>query len=897
MTKSVQSDQTVTELADTTCPYCGVGCGVIVTQENAEYKVRGNPDHPANLGRLCSKGAALADTLDDEGRMLTPQINGLQVSWDEALDLMAKRFKSYIDEYGRDSVAMYVSGQLLTEDYYVANKLMKGFIGNANIDTNSRLCMSSVVAAQKRAFGSDSVPCSYEDLERTNLIVIEGSNTAWCHPVIFQRIRQAKKDNPNLEVVVIDPRKTATCDIADLHLQINSGMDAFLFNGLLTHLNDRGEINKLFVDNCVEGLDAALASAYESSGDINKVAEICGLDLDDLKQFYALFAGKEKVVTLFSQGINQSSSGTDKVNAVINCHLISGRIGRPGMGAFSLTGQPNAMGGREVGGLANQLAAHMDLQNEKHRNLVQQHWQSPYIADTEGYKAVDLFDAILDDKIKALWVIGTNPAVSMPNSNRVREALEHCDFLVVQDCMQSTDTTDHGHVLLPAITWGEQDGMVTNSERRISRQRSFKAAPGEAKPDWEIISLFAEKMGFAEQFNYTSAKDIFVEFASLSGKENNASRDFDISFFADLDEKGYAQFKPLQWPVTFKQPTGTARLFEDGKFFTPSGKAQMIAVTPRGAANPLSEQYPLILNTGRIRDQWHTMTRTGKSPKLSTHISEAYLQVNPLDAEKKSITEDNLVNVSSAWGEVTVRACISGDVPAGMVFMPMHWNDQYASNAVVDTLVNPDRDPYSGQPEFKHTPVAIKRVKKSWYGFLLSRRQIDLSSQDYWNLNKGHSLWRYEMAGNETPGNWAENARTLLCASEKDVSWMEYFDQSAQCYRAARLVGDKLESCIFIGPEPHLPNRDWLMALFDNENLNDKEKAFLLSGRPSESTDDAGPSVCACFGVGRNTILKAIAEDNLDSVELIGKALQAGTNCGSCIPEITALLNEAGKNN
>jgi len=755
--------------------------------------------------------------------------------------------------------------------------------------------MSSVVAAQKRAFGSDSVPCTYEDLERTNLIVIVGSNTAWCHPVIFQRIRQAKKDNPNLEIVVIDPRKTATCDIADMHLPIRSGKDAVLFNGLLTYLNDQGEINRLFVDNCVYGMDAALDAAYESSADAQKVADECGLSKEQLEQFYALFARKEKVVSLFSQGINQSTSGTDKVNAIINCHLISGRIGRSGMGVFSLTGQPNAMGGREVGGLANQLTAHMDLENPAHRNLVKQHWQSPHMAETAGYKAVELFDAILDDKIKALWIIGTNPAVSMPDSNRVREALSHCEFLVVQDCMQNTDTTDFAHVIFPASTWGERNGMVTNSERRISRQRAFREAPGEALPDWKIISMVAQDMGFKKAFDYESPREIFAEFAALSGKENNGSRDFDISAFADLDDKAYEQFIPIQWPVTFSQPTGTKRLFEDGRFFTESGKAQMIAVTPQPPAVSICKEYPFVLNTGRIRDQWHTMTRTGKSPRLSTHISEAFLQIHPDDARDNNIVEDNLVCVTSEWGEVTVRSCICESTPRGMVFMPMHWNDQYASSAVADMLINPDRDPYSGQPEFKHTPVAIKVVEKAWYGFVLSRRQLDLSTQDYWNLNKGHKLWRYEIAGNETPDNWAENSRALLCAHDKDVSWMEYYDQSVQRYRAARLVGDQLESCIFIGPDQHLPNRDWLMALFDKTGLNDKEKAFLLSGRPSELADDAGSSVCACFGVGRNVILKAIEDNKLDSVDAIGKTLQAGTNCGSCIPELRALLKEAGK--
>jgi len=887
MSDSLNSENKITK---TTCPYCGVGCGIVVSEAQGVFSVKGNPDHPSNLGRICSKGAALADTLDDEGRMLQPQINGIAVNWDQASSLVANKFKDYIDEHGAGSVALYVSGQLLTEDYYVANKFMKGFIGSANIDTNSRLCMSSVVAAQKRAYGSDSVPCCYEDLERTNLIVIVGSNTAWCHPVIFQRIRQAKKNNPNCQVVVIDPRKTATCDIADMHLAINSGKDSVLFNGLLVYLNDHGEINKQFVENCVEGLQQTLNAAYESSPNIEHVAQLCGLEAEQLKEFYEMFARKEKVISLFSQGVNQSHNGTDNINAIINCHLFSGRIGRPGMGAFSLTGQPNAMGGREVGGLANQLTAHMDLEKSEHRKLVQQHWQSPRIADTAGYKAVDLFDAILDDKIKALWVIGTNPAVSMPDNNRIREALQHCDFLVVQDCMQNTDTSDLAHVLLPASTWGERDGMVTNTERRLSRQRAFRAAPGEALPDWKIISMVADKMGFSSGFNYQLPVEIFTEYAALSGKENNGSRDFDISLFSDLDEKGYEQFIPTQWPVKFNQLSGTPRLFEDGKFFTTSGKAQMLPIVPEEPANPVSEKYPLILNTGRIRDQWHTMTRTGKSPKLSTHLSEAFVQIHSNDANRYNISSDNLVNVKSAWGDATVRACISDDTPEGMVFMPMHWNDQYASNALVDKIVNPDRDPFSGQPEFKHTPVTIKSVKKSWYGFLLSRRQLDLSSQDYWNLNKGHSLWRYEIAGNEAPDCWAEHARNLICAHEENVAWMEYLDQSRKQYRAARMVGNQLESCIFISPNEHLPNRDWLMALFNKDNLDDKDKAFLLSGRAGEVSDDAGASVCACFGVGRNTILKAIKENNLQSVDAIGKALQAGTNCGSCIPELAELL-------
>jgi assimilatory nitrate reductase catalytic subunit len=881
----------MSDITRTTCPYCGVGCGILVEYRGGVASVKGNPDHPSNQGRLCSKGAALGETLSLEGRLLSPFINGAQVGWDAALNTVADSFSRVIEEHGPDAVAFYVSGQLLTEDYYVANKLMKGFIGSANIDTNSRLCMSSVVAGYKRAFGSDTVPCSYEDFDRTNLIVLVGSNTAWCHPVVYQRIKQAKKNNPNLDVVVIDPRRTSTCEIADMHLQVQSGTDGVLFNGLLVHLNKHDEINKLFVDNCTEDLDDALSAAYDSSGSIEQVAKACDLSCEQVEQFYALFSRKEKVITLFSQGINQSISGTDKVNSILNCHLFSGRIGRSGMGPFSLTGQPNAMGGREVGGLANQLAAHMDLENAEHRSIVQKHWNAPLIADKVGYKAVDLFDAILDNKIKALWIIGTNPAVSMPNNTRVRQALEHCEFLVVSDCVEDTDTAGYAHVLLPAATWGERDGMVTNSERRISRQRAFKKAPGEAKPDWWIISQVAQRLGFKEEFNYSSPREIFVEYAALTGKENNGTRDLDISLLAELDEKAYQHFLPLQWPVTFKQPAGTKRMFEDGKFFTASGKAQFIAVKPKVPANKTDKKYPYILNTGRIRDQWHTMTRTGKSPRLSTHIPEAFIQIHPDDAKANEIINDELVKVISNWGEAVVRSVVTEDIKQGMVFMPMHWNDQLAGNAGTNALVNPDQDVISGQPEFKHTPVNIKACKPAWYGFLLSRRRFEIASQNYWNLSRGYDLWRYEVAGDETPDDWADHVRGILCAHEQDVGWMEYFDSSRQTYRAARLVGDKLESCVFIGPDHHLPSRDWLMALFEKDILNDQDKAFLLSGRPGESNEDAGTSVCACFGVGRNVILKTIKDKKLTTVEEIGDALQAGTNCGSCLPELKELLD------
>lgn len=875
----------------TTCPYCGVGCGVIATPENdGTVSIKGDPQHPANQGRLCSKGAALGETVSHEGRLLQPEIEGTPCSWDTALDYVANKFRNIIDQHGPDAVAFYVSGQLLTEDYYLANKLMKGFIGSANIDTNSRLCMSSAVAGYKRAFGSDTVPCSYEDLEHAKLIVLTGSNTAWCHPVVYQRIARAKKDNPDLKIVVIDPRRTATCDIADLHLALHPGSDTALFNGLLVYINDNKERNDLFVENHTEGMSEALASAQTQAGTIRQVAELCGLSLDDIETFYKLFARTERVVTLFSQGINQWSFGTDKVNAIINCHLLTGRIGRPGMGPFSITGQPNAMGGREVGGLANQLAAHMQLDDPQHRELVQRFWESPLIAAKEGLKAVELFQAIEQGTIKAVWIMATNPSVSLPDADRVRAALTRCDFVVVSDCVSNTDTTAFANVLLPAQSWGEKDGTVTNSERRISRQRSFLNVAGEARPDWWIIAQVAQRLGFKKYFDYSHPSCIFREHAALSSYENNGQRDFDLSALAGISKEEYEELKPVQWPVSFNSLDGSKRLFGDGRFYTPSGKARFVAVSSATPANAPSDKFPLSLNTGRIRDQWHTMTRTGKSARLSGHIYEPFAEIHPQDAQARNIEHGSLVSVSSQWGRVIVRARVTESQHPGQVFVPMHWNDQFASKSYVDALVNPALDPVSGQPEFKHTPINIAPYAASWHGFLLSRREPDLKDIAYWSKAKGYGYWRYEIAGKESPQDWTAAARLMLCSKETDVDWVEYFDKSAQRYRAARLQGEQLESCIFIGPDYHLPERDWLASLFGKGRLSDSERQGLLAGKPRNQQEDAGRVICACYQVGVKTIQHAIENDGLDSVEAIGEALKAGTNCGSCVPELHKLL-------
>ena len=881
----------------TTCPYCGVGCGVLAQlDEEGGVTVVADPLHPSNYGRLCSKGAALGDTLSMEGRLLYPEVDGNTQSWNTALNTIAYQFQDIIKNHGADSVAFYVSGQLLTEDYYVANKLMKGFIGSANIDTNSRLCMSSAVAGQKRAFGSDSVPCSYEDLEQASLIILTGSNAAWCHPVLFQRIKRAKQDNPEMQVVVIDPRLTASCDIADMHLAIKPGTDHILFNGLLAYLEKENKIDKSFVEEHTEGLELALEQAKSYASTSREVSEQCNININDVESFFRAFAQNEKVVTVFSQGINQWSYGTERVNSIINCHLYTGRIGKEGMGPFSFTGQPNAMGGREVGGLSNQLASHMAIDNSEHRTIVKNFWNAPFIPEKDGLKAVELFDALDSGKIKAVWIMATNPAVSLPNSNKVKRALEKCEFVVVSDCMRNTDTTRYANVLLPAQTWGERDGTVTNSERRITRQRAFLSSPGEARADWWIISEVAKRLGYAEQFSYSEPADIFKEHASLSGYKNNGKRNFDISGLQNLSYKSYDELKPLQWPVTKENPTGTARLFGDGQFFTKNQKAQFVAVKNHSPATTTSEDFPLRLNTGRIRDQWHTMTRTGKSVKLSGHIYEPYVEIHPIDAKNVELQDTELAEVISPIGNVVCRVKVSEAQQQGSVFIPIHWNDQFANRAVVDSLIAAVVDPYSGQPEYKATPVKIKPYKAQWYGFLLSRRKLNLQNASYWACSRAQGLWRYEIAGDQTPQNWAECARGLLCQHAEQVEWAEYFDSAVNRYRAARIENDRLESCIFIGPDFSLPERDWLLNLFKGNKLEDKDRVSVLSGKPQGEQKDAGRTVCACFSIGVNTLLEAIQSQSLISPEQVGEVLKAGTNCGSCVPEIRELIQLKNKN-
>ncbi|MCU0736164.1 MAG: molybdopterin-dependent oxidoreductase [Methylotetracoccus sp.] len=871
----------------TTCPYCGVGCGVLAIAGSGAVRVQGDPGHPANFGRLCSKGSALGDTLSLESRLLFPEIEGKRVSWDLALHRVAERFGEVIRTEGPDAVAFYVSGQLVTEDYYVANKLMKGFIGSANIDTNSRLCMASSVAAHKRAFGEDLVPGCYEDLEQADLLVLAGSNAAWCHPVLYQRAMAAAKRNPHFKSVVIDPRRTATGDSADLHLAIRPGSDVVLFAGLLDHLRRNDHLNHEFLERRTEGMGAALKAAREIAPSIPVVAAVCGLAETDVATFYHWFARTEKVVTAWSQGVNQSSSGTDKVNAIINVHLATGRIGRPGMGPFSLTGQPNAMGGREVGGLANQLAAHLEIENPSHRVLVQCFWNAPTIARAPGLKAVDLFRAVGEGRIKALWIMATNPAVSLPDSNAVRSALAACPFVVISDCVRDTDLARHAHVLLPAAAWGEKDGTVTNSERRISRQRRFLLVPGEARPDWWIITEVARRMGFAESFPYRAAHEIFQEHASLSGHENHGSRVFDISRLAALDATHYERLEPIQWPVNGQNPAGSARLLSDG-----NRPLRLIPTTYTPPAASPDASYPLVLNTGRIRDQWHTMTRTGKTARLTAHIPEPYAELHPADAQRADILDGSLVRLTSRYGEVVVRARITADQRRASVFMPMHWSETHASNALVNALVNPVTDPISGEPESKHTPVAVTAYHPAWHGFLLSRNALELGDVAYRVTVRGDGCWRYELAGDQVPSNWRQWTSRLL--PQPHGEWLEFADAAAGRYRCALIENQRLQLCLFISAKLDLPPRDWLAALFRHDALPAAARHGLLAGKPASETEDTGRIVCACFRVGVNTLQRAIQTQALTTTEQIGAGLKAGTNCGSCVPELNRLL-QAGR--
>ncbi|MEO6716458.1 MAG: molybdopterin-dependent oxidoreductase, partial [Novosphingobium sp.] len=749
------------------------------------------------------------------------------------------------------SVAFYVSGQLLTEDYYVANKLMKGFIGSGNIDTNSRLCMASAVAAHTRAFGEDIVPCSYDDLDAADLILLVGSNTAWCHPVIWQRIEKARQRR-GTKLVVIDPRRTETAEQADLHVQIAPDGDVALFGALLAEMDSRGLVD---ASDCEvpDGFWSGLASNH-------------GIDQATFSRLADLVAQHPRMITLFSQGANQSISGTDKGNAIINLHLATGRINKPGAAPFSITGQPNAMGGREVGGLANMLACHLGF-SEAERGDVAAFWKTDNLCASPGLKAVDMFRAVHDGRIKFLWVMATNPAVSMPDAGFVREALAKCPAVVVSDVMADTDTGRFAHIRLPALAWGEKDGTVTNSERRVSRQRPLFSPPGETRADWQIVCQVAERLGWGESFTFGNPAEVFREYAAMTALALRHGKLLDLTDRAALSDAGYAAMQPFQWGG--KYPLAA-------RFPTPSGKARLVAATP--PVTPLDPAFPLRLNTARYRDQWHTMTRTGLSPTLSQHRREPGLEVHPGDAASLGLSEGGLGRVITAQGEAVFRVSISSGQRRGDICVPMHWTDVMSGQGRSNLLPGQFTDPHSGQPGFKDTPARVEPVVVDWRAFLVTDHDRAPTQMLYWTRARVSGGWLYELAG---LGMF--DAESLLPAGER----IEAFDRARGMRRIAVQDADGvLIAALYVTRSGELPPREWAAAQLGQTVATAAE---LLAGRPSIAAPDRGAIVCVCHGIGEYAIAAATCA-GAATVEAIGKSTSAGTNCGSCRPAIARLL-------
>ncbi|MCB9202886.1 MAG: molybdopterin-dependent oxidoreductase [Flavobacteriales bacterium] len=702
----------INQEAKTTCSYCGVGCGIVVSKDSrGKVSVAGDENHPVNKGMLCSKGMNLHYVANDlSDRLLYPQMRWSKshslerVSWEVALERVASVFKTLIKKHGSDSVAFYVSGQCLTEEYYIINKLVKGFIGTNNIDTNSRLCMSSAVVGYKKTVGEDSVPICYDDIELADCFLVTGANPAWCHPILWRRIQNHKEKNPNTKIIVVDPRKTDSASYADIHIQLNPGTDVVLNNAIARQLIENDLIDLDFIKNHTENYESLKELVFQTS--LEKSAEICGVD-SDLIQKTAQIIGKSKgFISMWTMGLNQSVNGVDKNTSLLNISLITGKIGKPGSGPFSLTGQPNAMGGREVGGMANLLAVHKNLENPIHRKEVADFWKVDEISSKPGYTATQIFDEIDNGNLKAIWIVCTNPMVSMPNVRKVEKALKKAKFVVVQDISNKSNTLEYADLVLPAAGWLEKEGTMTNSERRISYLPKVLDPPQEAKPDVQIIWEFAQKMGY-HGFDYKSAEEVYNEYIQMTKGTN-----------IDITALSYSRLKKegtFQYPVNKENPNGTSRLFENHQFYTPSKKAiiNIPSHILREDFYEKSKDFPLILTTGRIRDQWHTMTKTGKVSRLNTHIPKPILDINPEDALALNLSDEMLVEVKSAFGEVRVKVKITDTIKKGTVFLPMHWgkqlqNDLNRCNNLTSNLI----DPISKEPDFKFTRVSIEKYIK-----------------------------------------------------------------------------------------------------------------------------------------------------------------------------------------
>ncbi len=857
----------------TTCPYCGVGCGVIAQTSldangTTQVTVKGDPWHPANYGRLCAKGMQLGNTLLHPARLSYPQIQGQRQSWSVAIAHIAQRFTQTIAEHGPESVAFYLSGQLLTEDYYVANKLMKGFIGSANVDTNSRLCMSSAVVAHKRAFGSDAVPGCYEDFELADLVILVGSNLAWCQPVLFQRLLAAKAAHPERKLVVIDPRRSATAEVADLHLALAPNSDLSLWHGLLRYLLQR-DSNERWHKEWLSTAQLARLQVF----DLAQVAQDTDLDIAKIEQFYQWFEQTERTVSGFSMGSNQSQHGVANANAIINCHLLTRRIGQPGMGPFSITGQPNAMGGREVGGLATTLAAHVEFAETEKVAAIAQVWGSERMARSHGLTAIPMFEAMAAGNIKAIWIFGTNPAVSLPDNDLVQRALTRCDTVVISDCTGGTDTQQFADVLLPALGWGEKSGTVTNAERRISRQRAFVSANDEARADWWAICQVAKAMGFGHAFNYANEAEIFAEHAQLSQINGGP---FDISGLASLTAAQYQQLPPLQWPQRPHQPLQlqSQRLFNASliqSLESPFGQLHIDAAQAR------LSQGSWLLNSGRSRDQWHTMTRTGAVAALSAHQPVPQLHIHPDDLALLAMDNNALLrlNGKTAW---PVQA--DPNQRCGELFAPIHWSAANSSTGNVNRLIDRQVDGLSAQPAFKTARVEVQPQVVNYWGQLLlpNGLQPPLSWCAFWakqTVNGGVLWWLASDTAWQHWQSWLQQqplgkpwrsqqqpqSQTLLMAHEQRLSAaMQWATQRQQ------LAGSR-----------------WFEALgqrCDNPLL-----------QPLLGETDQQP-LCVCVGCTVAQVDAAIAAGAQTAAQ-VQQACGAGGGCGVCQMEIQGRCRQA----
>ena len=914
-----------TSITRSTCPYCGVGCGVLIETEGQQITgVRGDPDPPANFGKLCTKGTTLHLTatpeLTRQTRLLQPQQRLTRqaaptpIGWDAALDIASDRFAKTITQHGPDAVGFYISGQLLTEDYYVFNKLAKGLIGTNNVDTNSRLCMSSAVAGYKATLGADAPPACYDDVNHAACLFIVGSNAAYAHPVLFRRIEEAKKKNPGMKVIVADPRRTDTAELADLFLPLQPGSDVMLFHGLLHIMLWEGWIKADYIAAHTTGFDTLKALVRECTPE--RVAEVCGLRKEDIYTAAQWFATSHATLSLYCQGLNQSSSGTAKNATLINLHLATGQIGKPGAGPFSLTGQPNAMGGREVGGLANLLSAHRDMANPAHRAEVAALWSVADVPSKPGKTAVEMFQAAADGEIKALWIACTNPAQSMPDQATVRRALERAEFVVVQEAFAIAATCDWADLLLPATTWGEKDGTVTNSERRISRVRAAVPAPGEARHDWRTVVDFAQRLearlrpGLPTLFPYPDAESIWLEH-----RESTRGRDLDITGLSwpMLDAQG-----PQQWPLREGETQGKVRLYADGIFPTADGKARFAALPWQPLAEPRDSRYPFSLTTGRLRDQWHGMTRTGTLGRLFGHVAEPAVQLHPQDMERRGLKDGDLVHVTSKRGSIVVPLEASKEIGLSQAFIAMHWGAEYLSGrgshgeplAGVNALTTSAYCPTSKQPELKHAAVKILKAELPWNLLAMAWLPADraLSAQAELRalmtsfefascvpFGRERTGVLFRAAAHEAPDvATVERIESLLGLGGTDA--LRYVDKRLGQRRTARLLrtegATRLEGFVLAGD---VRAEAWIKPLLQDELPAEAYGRLLLmpGAKAPVAVVAKGKQVCTCFNVSEDDIgaqLQTSRGSDDQRLAALQSGLKCGTNCGSCIPELRRLV-------